>query len=265
MFGVLGGRYRSETAKFINGLRYAFGAACLAVVLAGMPNVARALDCPKKPSAHLPEATQPLNLGEIKLQLLDYLCFGGYDRDIEKVLADARAHVEARADKVEKPALVLDIDETSLSNRPYFLANDFGAIRQGACKLDAGKSVPDEPCGFDKWLAEHEAKAIDPTLKLFNLAKSKNVAVFFITGRHGNERPPTIANLKKVGYDGWTDLRMREPGDQTEVRVFKTAERAKIAARGFTIIANVGDQQSDLDGGYAERTFRVPNPFYFLP
>jgi len=68
-----------------------------------------------------------------------------------------------------------------------------------------------------------------------------------------------------VGYDGWTDLRMREPGDQTEVRVFKTAERAKIAARGFTIIANVGDQQSDLDGGYAERTFRVPNPFYFLP
>jgi len=114
VFGVLGGQYR-ETAKFINSLRYAFGAACLAAILAGMPSVARAVDCPKKPSAHLPEATQPLNLGEIKLQLLDYLCFGGYDRDIEKVLADARAHVEARADKVEKPALVLDIDETSLS------------------------------------------------------------------------------------------------------------------------------------------------------
>ena len=265
MFGVLGGQFRRETAKLLNGLRYAFGAACLVAALAGAPSIARALDCPTKPSAHLPEATQPLNLGEIKLQLLDYLCFGAYDRDIEKVLADARAHVEERADKVEKPALVLDIDETSLSNRPFFLANDFGTIMQGACKLDAGKSVPDEPCGFDKWLAEHEAKAIDPTLKLFNLAKSKNVAVFFITGRHGNERPPTIANLKKVGYDGWTDLRMREPGDQTEVRVFKTAERAKIAARGFTIIANVGDQQSDLDGGYAERTFRVPNPFYFLP
>src|SRR5262249_51542711 len=96
-----------------------------------MPSVARAVDCPKKPSAHLPEATQPLNLGEIKLQLLDYLCFGGYDRDIEKVLADARAHVEERADKVEKPALVLDIDETSFSNRPCFLANEFGDIMQG--------------------------------------------------------------------------------------------------------------------------------------
>jgi acid phosphatase len=145
------------------------------------------------------------------------------------------------------------------------LANDFGAIMQGACKLDAGKSVPDEPCGFNAWLTEHDAKAIDPTLKLFNLAKSKNVAVFFITGRRDNERPPTIANLKKAGYEGWTELSMRAPSDLTPVRVFKTAERAKIAARGFTIIANVGDQQSDLDGGYAERTFRVPNPFYFLP
>ena len=265
MFDVLGGQYRNKTPKFINSLRYAFIAACLAAVLAGMPRIARALDCPQKPSAHLPEATQPLNLGEIKLQLLDYLCFGAYDRDIEKVLAHARAYVEERADKVEKPALVLDIDETSLSNRPYFLANDFGTIMRGECRLNPGKGIPDEPCGFNAWLTEHTAKAIDPTLKLFNLAKSKNVAVFFITGRRDNERSTTIANLKKAGYEGWTDLMMRGPGDPTPVGMFKMAERAKIAARGFTIIANVGDQRSDLDGGYAERTFRVPNPFYFLP
>jgi HAD superfamily, subfamily IIIB (Acid phosphatase) len=132
VFSVLGGQYRNKTPKFINSLRHAFIAACLGAVLAGMPGIARAVDCPQKPSAHLPEATQPLNLGEIKLQLLDYLCFGAYDRDIEKVLADARAHVEERADKVEKPALVLDIDETSLSNRPFFLANDFGHDHAGS-------------------------------------------------------------------------------------------------------------------------------------
>src|SRR5262245_65575876 len=126
-----------------------------------MPGVARALDCPQKPSAHLPEATQPLNLGEIKLQLLDYLCFGAYDRDIEKVLADARAHVEERADKVEKPALVLDIDETSLSNRRWLLENDFGAIRQGACELDAGRRGPDETCVFDKGFVVPGYEAMD--------------------------------------------------------------------------------------------------------
>jgi hypothetical protein len=33
---------------------------------------------------------------------------------------------------------------------------------------------------------------------------------------------------------------------------------------GFTIIANIGDQKSDLEGGYAEMTFKVPSPFYFI-
>ena len=49
---------------------------------------------------------------------------------------------------------------------------------------------------------------------------------------------------------------------QTE---YKSLERAKIAAQGYTIIANMGDQKSDLDGGHSERVFRLPNPFYFLP
>jgi len=28
------------------------------------------------------------------------------------------------------------------------------------------------------------------------------------------------------------------------------------------IIANIGDQESDLAGGFAEKTFKLPNPFY---
>jgi hypothetical protein len=27
----------------------------------------------------------------------------------------------------------------------------------------------------------------------------------------------------------------------------------------------MGDQLSDLEGGYAERTFKLPNPFYWIP
>ena len=27
----------------------------------------------------------------------------------------------------------------------------------------------------------------------------------------------------------------------------------------------MGDQESDLSGGYAERTFKLPNPVYYLP
>jgi hypothetical protein len=31
------------------------------------------------------------------------------------------------------------------------------------------------------------------------------------------------------------------------------------------IVGNFGDQLSDLDGGFADRTFKLPNPDYFLP
>ncbi len=34
---------------------------------------------------------------------------------------------------------------------------------------------------------------------------------------------------------------------------------------GYDIVANFGDQFSDLYGGYADRTFKVPNPMYYLP
>jgi acid phosphatase len=46
---------------------------------------------------------------------------------------------------------------------------------------------------------------------------------------------------------------------------FKVPQRRKIEAAGYTIIANIGDQPSDLAGGHAERTYLLPNPFYRIP
>jgi len=31
------------------------------------------------------------------------------------------------------------------------------------------------------------------------------------------------------------------------------------------LIANIGDRDSDLAGGHAERAFKLPDPFYFTP
>jgi hypothetical protein len=46
---------------------------------------------------------------------------------------------------------------------------------------------------------------------------------------------------------------------------FKAPERRKLADQGYTILFSIGDQESDLIGGYAERTFKLPNPVYYLP
>ena len=211
---------------------------------------------------HTLDRTQPLNIGQLKLQLLDYKYCGGYEQEFAERIAEAKAYIQLRAKQVSKPALVLDIDETSLSNWLQMAQDDFGYINQGACTLK-----PHEPCGATAWQLEHTAPVLKPTLDLFNTARKLDVTVFFVTGRSDRPdlRTATANNLKAVGYDGYADLIMRPEDSGGPVRIFKTAARKTIAAQGFTIIANVGDQQSDLDGGYAEQPFKLPNPFYFIP
>jgi hypothetical protein len=46
---------------------------------------------------------------------------------------------------------------------------------------------------------------------------------------------------------------------------YKSATRAHIESLGYDIVANLGDQYSDLRGGHADRAFKLPNPNYFLP
>jgi acid phosphatase len=207
-----------------------------------------------------PAGAAPANIGELKQQINEYKRSGEYDRGVAAVLKKAQAFLERRALKVRMPALVLDIDETSLSNWQQIQANDYGTRIDGPCNLPAG------PCGLLTWQMSAKADVIAPTLALFNDAKARGVAIFFITGRDERVRAATEANLHIAGYEGWTDLIMRPPGTSTRsASDFKAPERAKIAAKGFTIIANIGDQPSDLSGGYAQRTFLVPDPFYRIP
>ena len=233
-------------------------AALLAAALAAAPALAVAAECPAPREPQLGELPKPLNIDKVKDLLRDYHD-KNYDADLAAVAGDAQAHVERRAHDAKNPALVLDIDETSLTNWPNISADDFGFISGGSCTLQKN-----QPCGFDAWVRKGTAKAIAPTLKLFNAAKQNGVTVFFITGRHPETRRITIVNLNRVGYYGWKRLTLRPDGDQRTVGAYKSAEREKIEAEGYTIIANMGDQLSDLENGHAECGFKLPNPFYFI-
>lgn len=209
---------------------------------------------------------EPTNLGDLKDQLRAYH-EDGYQQGLEAVGLAAQDWVRLRAPQVSKPALVLDIDETSLSNWPQLDANDFGYITGGLCAR-----LPKGPCGTYAWDRTGKAEAIRPTLELFKVARAAGVAVFFITGRYDTERAATARNLRTAGYvdkdgrDGWAALIMRPAGSTTPSAAdFKAPERAKIEMKGYTIIANVGDQPSDLAGGHAERSFLLPDPFYRVP
>jgi predicted secreted acid phosphatase len=237
------------------------GAPLIGAVLMLPAEVRAAWNCADK-DKHTLEQTSPVNIGQLKFQLRDYRYCGGYDADFARKITEAMMYIRQRALQVEKPALVLDIDETSLSNWLEIEQNDFAYIPSGRCRLQPGTA-----CGDQEWELSARAEALKPTLDLFNAAKSWGVAVFFITGRQDrfDLRVATETNLKRAGYGGWHDLTMRSIASTGSVSDYKSSARRAIEEQGYKIIANVGDQQSDLDGGFAEKTFRVPNPFYFIP
>jgi predicted secreted acid phosphatase len=203
---------------------------------------------------------QPANVGDAKIAATEYRTSGAYERVLAAEIDRATGWVVEQAPRVTRPALVLDIDETALSNWEVIEANDFGRFATGPCAL------PDGPCGWAAWDQLGRSAPLSATVALFETARELGVAVFFITGRPESQRAATERNLRRAGYDGFVGLFM-VPDGQHFIRAaeFKAPRRAAIEQAGHTIIANVGDQPSDLAGGHAERTFLLPNPFYRIP
>jgi predicted secreted acid phosphatase len=211
--------------------------------------------------AETPVLSQPANVGEAKIAATAYHASGAYERDIELVTEAATAWIAERAPQVEKPALVLDIDDTALTNWQVIVADDFGRVFDGPCD-----ALPKGPCGWVAWDLSAEAPPIVQTRALYQKARALGVAVFFITGRDQTQRAATETNLKAAGYEGYAGIYMTPVGEHfASAADFKGPVRASIEAAGYTIVANMGDQPSDLAGGYAEKTFLLPNPFYRIP
>ena len=111
-----------------------------------------------------------------------------------------------------------------------------------------------------------DAKPLKDTLALYQYARQQHVAVFFVTGRKEVLAVATMKNLHNAGYNQWTGLYFKPNNYASESIIpFKMAARKQIMQQGFHIVANIGDQRSDLVGGYAEQAYKLPNPFYFIP
>jgi acid phosphatase len=211
-------------------------------------------------AACAPNAGEIANVGQVKLAARAYYADGRYEAEFAKVAAAATAYLEQRAPRVARPAIVFDIDDTALSTWPAIEANDFGYIPDGPCDR-----LPKGPCGSIAFEDSASLKPLLPTLALYRRARELGVDVFFITGRREARRAGSERNLKLAGYDGWTRVVLKPADWKGSSAAFKSAARAAIEAEGYTIVVNIGDQQSDLDGGHAERGFKLPNPFYFIP
>jgi predicted secreted acid phosphatase len=194
---------------------------------------------------------RPLPLESAKQAVIRYYESGDYEQDVRKALAPAQKILEkiATAD-ASKAAIVLDIDETALSTYEYQKGMDFG--HYGAAWHD--------------WIRKRRATAVMPVLEVYRAARAKGLAAFFVTGRREAFRADTEANLRAAGYEGWADVMMKPDAySERSVAPFKTRCREQIEGRGYRIVLNLGDQESDLAGGYAEQTILLPNYIYHSP
>ena len=227
----------------------------LALALAGCGTGPRPVPAPPSPAAVVaPRTSEPLNLSDAKAAVIAYIDSGAYARDLAAASAPARAWIETRAatrQPGERLAVVFDIDETVLSNLPHIRAEDFGY----------------NPRDWELWIDSANAPALPAVREVYQVARARDVAVLFLTGRKTpRERAGTEKNLQREGLGDYAALRLTEAGDPHRTAAArKAAARAAWAAEGWTIIATIGDQDSDLVGGHAERAFKLPNPFYRIP
>ncbi len=189
---------------------------------------------------------RPQNIDLLKQRVRHYYQDGLYEKDVSCIAKEVKEYLLTQLPSTPNMAIVFDIDETLLSNYKSFEKNNF------TFNISVTRNF-------------HE-KAITPMRNLYNFAKNADFSIFLITGRREAMRQETRNNLYESGYSGWKKLFLRPNNDPlSSVKQYKTDSRKEIEQQGYTIIANIGDQESDLRGGYALKTFKVPNPMYLIP
>jgi predicted secreted acid phosphatase len=163
-----------------------------------------------------------------------------------------------------KPAIVLDADDTTLWTYDMEVADmhfNFDPARQ------------------DVWVQNRWFPATPTMTEFVNTADAMGYTIIGLTGRGATQKAATVQNLKDVGYDGFTsDLYFTKwaSGDQPDYITcatekcttveFKAGTRKHIEQDlGYDIVFNLGDQWSDLQGGFADHAVKLPNPTYYLP
>jgi predicted secreted acid phosphatase len=215
----------------------------------------------------------------VTTQLHQYGADSAYAHETERIAKHAGHYLAKWAGHHRKShakrAIVFDIDDTTLNTYSYEIYSNFVYNpTTNAYFVNAGSSSV--------------FPAVPGMVRLEHKAIKEGYTVFFLTGRPstpGNDQTAgTLANLKDAHY--WVDPSHVFLKDSTAASEpwlascidpttkaftcntiqYKSLTRQHIEKDlGYDIVGNLGDQFSDLEGGFADRTFKIPNPMYYLP
>ena len=277
----------------------------VAVVAVALIAAAVALAAPAIQTITPNSADQITNLDVLRQQIKNYYGFpdattgpngtwstnglnpdSNYAKEAASVAAKGTAWLHAR-DNVANRATVLDVDDTTLTTFNYELYSNWA--------FNFGPVAP--PVAGQKTNADFVNGELFPAVPgmvdMTQQAADEGYAIFFLTGRPTSQEAATLGNLTSdalpppaihAGYPTPTGLFLKPPkanyasdapwllpcindtasGCNTDD--YKTLTRKHIEEDlGYDIVGNFGDQFSDLNGGFSDKTFKMPNPNYFLP
>ena len=187
-----------------------------------------------------------------------------YAQQMKQIVDRAEAYLAAAGHHdhgTGRPAVVFDIDDTLLNTYDYTLAEQFGY-----------SSATNEI-----WVDNAAFPAVFYMPQLVRFAASHGYSVFFITGRPQSQTAATIKDLTSAGYaapqGGHLFLKPAVPpaylhcakAPSCTTIEYKSGTRKHISSEGYKIVADFGDQYSDLLGGDAGHQVKIPNPMYYIP
>jgi putative acid phosphatase of HAD superfamily subfamily IIIB len=187
----------------------------------------------------------------------------GIVTDAEKYLAKPKPTGVYPTHKATK-AVLFDVDDTLLNTYNYEIYSNF------VYNPTTNAAFVDSP--------NYQLRAVPHMVALENWAAAHHYAVFFLTGRPIGQLGGTQSDLHGAGYvfddanvytkdpaAPWLSSCSNGMTVTCTTTQYKSLTRQHIESLGYEIVANFGDQFSDLNGGFADNTFKIPNPMYFLP
>ncbi|CAJ2665147.1 unnamed protein product [Trifolium pratense] len=188
-----------------------------------------------------------------------YMTGGQYEHDLNMIVDEillyaSKIQLDATTHNHDQDAWILDVDDTCISNIPYYKDKRFGCD-------------PFDSPVFKEWINKGMCPANPVILRLFKTLIKKGFKVFLLTGRYEETLAKiTMDNLHSQGFIGYQRLILRNLKYKGQSAVkYKSSIRREIEEEGYRIWGNVGDQWTDLQGDcLGNRTFKIPNPMYCI-
>lgn len=190
----------------------------------------------------------PANLSVAKCKVENYYECGKYNKQINKIVDKAIKHFAKVACPSEK-TVIFDIDDTALSTFAVVKSIKYGYVDKITDRSELCANLPGIPA----------------TRRLYNFILDRGFHTVFLTGRAQDKYEATKWNLEKQGFTNFEAIIMREPHEiGVSAQKYKWERRRQLTQEGRIIAGTVGDQWSDLCGGYAGYQVKLPNLMYEL-